>query len=371
MSVYGWPAPECGSAYERARDIARKLESPNDLAPPLVGLWLVHLARGQFVQAEEISDELFKIARDLNDPDILLQAHHVAWPAQWMRGKLDNAVAHIDAALDLYDETRHARHRFLYMSHDPAVCALSVGSAVQWERGRPEKGMRMEIDALKLARRLQHAPTLAHGLWLVGEAQVARGDVSALIVTAQELLGLCEEHHLPQPKACALMFLGWAQAQSGEIMEGLHNLEKGLTLWKRLGVRSFLARATCLLAEAYAQGERYSDSLQQVELALAIAAEIGDERCVPRMHIHHAGLHLHLGRKVEAAEGLRRAIVVSKAQGARGWELRAAMSLARLWRDQGKVPQARELLAPVYGWFTEGFDTRDLKEAKALLEQLA
>jgi class 3 adenylate cyclase/predicted ATPase len=372
MSVYGWPAPEAGSAFERARDVARKLESSIDLAPPLVGMLLFHLTRGQFTQAEEISNELFKIARDLNDPDILLQAHHAAWPAQWMRGKLADAAAHIDAALDLYDEARHARHRFIYMNHDPAVCALSLGAVLQWERGQPEKGMRMETDALKLARRLRHAPTLAHGLWFVGEAQVARRDTSAAMVTAQELLALCDEHHLPQPRATALMFLGWAQAHSGEVTEGLHNLEGGLALWKRLGARSFLARATCLLAEAYAHSQRYLDSLQQVELALEIAAEIGDERCVPRMHILHAGLHLLFGRNnVEAAEvSLLQGIAVSRAQGARGWELRASTSLARLWRDQGKRTEARDLLAPIYGWFTEGFDTPDLKEAKALLGEL-
>jgi predicted ATPase len=231
----------------------------------------------------------------------------------------------------------------------------------------------MERDALKLARRLQHAPSLAHGLWFVGEAQVARGDVAATMATAQELLALRDEHRLPQPRATALMFLGWALAQSGEVTEGSHNLEEGLALWNRLGARSYLARATCQLAEAHLQGQRYSDSLHQLELALAIAAEIGDERCVPRMHILRASLLLHLGRgKVEAAEeSLRHGIAVSRAHGARGWELRTSTSLARLWRDQGKRTEARELLAPIYGWFTEGFDTPDLKEAKTLLEELA
>jgi predicted ATPase len=230
----------------------------------------------------------------------------------------------------------------------------------------PKEGHAHGTRRAENGARLQHAPSLAHGLWFVGEAQVARGDVAATMATAQELLALCDEHRLPQPRATALMFLGWALAQSGEVTEGLRDLEEVLALWNRLGARSFLARATCLLAEAHLQGQHYSDSLHKLEHALAIAAEIGDERCI-------ASLLLHLGRSnVEAAgESLRRGIVVSRAQGARAWELRAATSLARLWREQGKRTEARDLLAPIYDWFTEGFDTPDLKEAKALLEELA
>jgi predicted ATPase len=373
MSVYGWPASEVGTAFERAREVARKLESSVDLAPPLVGLWLFHVGRGQLVQAEEISHELFKIARDCNDDDILLQAHHTAWPTGWVRGKLADAIAHIDAGMDLYDEVRHARHRFVYMGHDPAVCALSVGATVHWALGRPGRGMRLERDARKLAQRLQHPPSLALGLSFVGEAQVARRDVAAAMATAQELLALCDEHHLPQPRATALMFFGWALAHRGDVAEGIRHLEEGLGIWDRLGARVYLARAMCLLAEVYLQGGRYADGVKQVDLALATAVEIGDEGYIPKMHMVRASLLAHLGRSnVEAAEtSLQQGIAVSRTQGARGWELRASTSLARLWCDQGKRTEARDLLAPIYGRFTEGFDTPDLKEAKALLDALS
>ena len=126
MSVHGWPAPEVGAAFERAESLARTLESSVDLAPPLAGLWLFHFARGQLSRAEEITNELFNVARNLDDSDILLQAHHCAWPIQWFRGDFIEAKAHADAGLKLYDEVRHARHRFLYLGHDPAACALSI-----------------------------------------------------------------------------------------------------------------------------------------------------------------------------------------------------------------------------------------------------
>jgi predicted ATPase len=169
------------------------------------------------------------------------------------------------------------------------------------------------------------------------------------------------------------MFFGWALVHGGDVEEGIRHLEDGLGIWNRLGTRLFLGRAICLLAEAYLQGGRYADGVKQVDLALATAVEIGDEGYIPKMHIVRASLLAPLGHSnVEAAEtSLQRGIAVSRTQGARGWELRASTSLARLWRDQGKRTEARDLLAPIYGWFTEGFDTPDLKEAKALLEELA
>ena len=137
MSVHGWSAPEVGAAFERAEELARELESSVDLAPPLAGLWLFHTARGQFSRADGITNELFNVARTLDDPDVLLQAHHCAWPVRWFRGNFKDATVHIDAGMDLYDEVRHAKQRFLYLGHDPAVCALSINAILQWLLGHP------------------------------------------------------------------------------------------------------------------------------------------------------------------------------------------------------------------------------------------
>jgi tetratricopeptide (TPR) repeat protein len=371
MSVHGWSAPEVGTAFERAERLARERESSTDLAPPLAGLWLFHLARGQFSRAEEITKELFNVAHTLHDPDILLQAHHCAWPIHWFRGALTDAKAHADAGMGLYDEARHARHRFLYLGHDPAVCALSINSVVQWLLGHPMQGVRLEHDAIDLARRLRHAPSLAHALWFVCQAQVARSDAAAVINTANELLTLSEEHGLPQTRATALAYLGWAIGQTDDAGRGIRSLEDGLAMYNRLGVRSNLCLIICLLAETYFVAGQYEEGLEQANLAFATSSEIGDRWCLPRIHTIRARL-LQMLRQVDAAEAsLRMAVNIAAAQSAKGAQLHAASSLARLWRDQGKPQQARELLAPVYGWFTEGFDTLDLREAKALLDSLA
>jgi class 3 adenylate cyclase/predicted ATPase len=370
MSVHGWTAPEVGGSFERAEHLARELESSIDLAPPLAGLWLFHTARGQFSRADEITKELFNVAQSLHDPDVLLQAHHCAWPIRWFRGALTEARAHADAGMGLYDEARHARHRFLYLGHDPAVCALSIKSVLQWLLGHPTQGIQFERDAIDLARRLQHVPSLAHALWFVCQAQVARRDAVAVVNTANELLTLSEEHGLPQTRAAALAYLGWAIGQTEDVSRGIRRLEEGLAMYNRLGVRSNLCFTICLSAETYFMAGQYEKGMEQANLAITTSSEIGDHWCLPRTHTIRARL-LQTFRQVDAAEAsLQMAVDIAAAQSAKGAQLHAANSLARLWRDQGKPQQASELLAPVYGWFTEGFDTLDLKEAKALLDEL-
>ena len=248
MIVHGWSAPEVGDAFERAVDLAREVESSADLAPPLAGLWLFRTARGQFSRAEEITAELFNIARDLDDPNILLQAHHSAWPIRWFVGELTDANLHIDAALQIYDEVRHATQRFFYHGHDPAVCGLSIKAVLQWLLGHPTQGIRAERDAIDLARRLRHVPSLAHALWFVCQAQVTRNDAAAVIDTANELLKLSEEHGLPLTRAIALVYLGWALGQAGDNALGVQRMEEGLAAYYRLGARNNLT-----LQSAYRQ----------------------------------------------------------------------------------------------------------------------
>jgi tetratricopeptide (TPR) repeat protein len=372
MSVHGWSAAEVGVVFERAEDLARGLESSVELAPPLAGLWLFHTSRGQFSRANEITNELFNVARTLDNPDILLQAHHCAWPVQWFRGEIRDANAHADAGLNLYDESRHARHRFLYLGHDPAVCALSIKAVLQWVLGHPTQGSRLESEAIDLARRLQHAPSLAHALWFVCQAQVARNDATAVMNTASELLALSEEHGLIQTRAIASVYLGWAVGQTEDPTQGLRCIEEGLVACDRLGLRSNLCLAICLLAESYCASGQYESGMEQANRALSVSSEIGDRWCLPRIYMAHAQLLQMASPKAEAAEAsLRKAVEVAGLQCAKGWELRAVTGLARLWCDQGKRDDARNLLAPVYGWFNEGFDTRDLKQAKTLLDALA
>jgi predicted ATPase len=174
-------------------------------------------------------------------------------------------------------------------------------------------------------------------------------------------------------RGVALTCLGWNMGQTDHIGEGLRHLEQGLATRIQLGLRPLLPFSNCLLAETHLKALSYSEGIQHANLALAASSDIGDQWFLPRIHMLRAQLLQEQAcPDIDAAEAsLRSAINVAQAQCAKGWELRAAILLARLWRDQGKRDEARELLAPVYGWFTEGFDTLDLKQAKALLDELA
>ena len=372
MNVHGWSATEVGQSLERAAEVGRRLPSSADLAPSIVNLYLFNIVRGRLDRCDEISADLFRMGRELEDPEIVLQAHHCAFATRYFRGLFREAGEHVAGVLTLYEEDRHAHHRYVYMGHDPAVCGLALGVLIQWMLGNWAQAVQFEKDAAALGNRLQHAPSLTRALWHICDAQTARGDIAAAISTANNLRRLSEDNRLLQPHANALIFLGWALACSAQVTEGISLLEQGLDALRRTGDLFYMPRSLCLMAEGYLAARRLTDGLEQLARALDIAAEIGAAWYLPRLYWVRADLLLHAhGPEDEAVEAsLRKSLAVAQQQGARGWELAAATRLARFWQGRGRIHQARDLLAPVHDWFTEGFDTPDLKEAKALLDEL-
>jgi predicted ATPase len=351
----------------------RRLPSTADLAPFIANLWSFNVALSRYDRAAENAAALFHIASERNDADVLLQAHHVEQGNRAFRGEFVAADRHISAALALYDRARHAHHRYLYLGHDPGVCMLAIGAVMQSALGHLRGAVRREQEALALARDLRHPPSLAHALWFVCESQSARGDTAAVATAATELLALSESQGLGLNRAFAVIFLGWARACSGETTDGIARLSEGLAALGGMGARMHLTRSFCLMAESLLRAARYAEGLAYVERGLEIAAETGEGWYLARLYQVRGELMLHLPiRDTGGAErSLRQAITVARQQQARLWQLRAATSLARLWGEQGRRAEARELLAPVCRWFTEGFDTTDLRQAKALLDGLA
>jgi predicted ATPase len=372
MNVLGWSALEVGETVERAGEVGRRLNSSAALAPAIAGLWLFNIARGRFDKGEENSDHLFRIARDIGDQEILLQAHHSAWPIRFFRGQWSDAHEHIQAGLALYDEERHAHHRAVYLGHDPAVCALTIDATSQWALGYPTRADRLMDEAVTLARKFRHPPSLAIALWFYLMGQTTWGDPAAVVEAVPELLSLSDEYGMLQGRALALMQLGGALTQTGNAAEGIARLEEGLGLYTKMGIRQALSGYLGSLSESLLAAGRYTEALEQIDRAFDAALEMGELFYVSRLHIIRAELLLHTqGQDSEAAEeNLQQALAAARQQGARGWELQAATSLARLWLDRGRRASARDLLGPIYGWFTEGFDTPDLVKAKRLLDEL-
>ena len=371
MSVHGWAAAEVGEVVERAADVGRRLKSSQELVPSIANLWIFHYANGRLDAAEKISEDLLRIARELNSPEVLLQAHHTAWPVRWGRGALTEAVEHIDAGLALYDEERHAHHRYHYLGHDPAVCGLAIASQLHSALGHPTRARDMGNRALTLARRLKHEPTLAHGLWFVIESQMTCRDIAAVAAGTAELVKLAEQYGLPLPLAMGLVYRGWALACSDKAVEGLELAEQGITLLERSGHRIFLSRGYSAIADIYLMLGRYADGLRQIEKALRIASDIGESFYLPRLFQIRAGLMQASGQADEVVEAsLRRSLELAIAQGAKVFELRAAIGLVGIWRRQGKRKEGRDLLTSTCKFCAEGHEIPDFKEATALLDEL-
>jgi len=372
MHVHGWTAPEVGKAAESAAAVGRRLKSSADIAPSIANLWLYQFPRFRLDLAEEISADLFRIAGELDDPEIRLQACHCAWPTAYLRGHFMNASEQIEAGMRLYDEKRHAHHRNVYLGHDPAACALSTTASVQVALGYLDRASRLEAEAISFADQLQHPPTLAVVLWLVCEARASRRGTTDICAPAQRLLELSEANGLLQPRAHALMSLGWALSLSGDGPEGIAKLQEAAGTVRRIGHQRYLMPARWLMAEALLAAARYAEGLQEVDDAIDMAAKAGVALFDARLHQVRAGLLLHVDPSgTQAAEmSLRHAIAVAQGQGAKGFELQAATDLARLWGEQGKRTEARNLLAPIYEQFTEGFTEPILRDAKALLDAL-
>lgn len=368
MSVHGWGAAEVGEVVARATVVGRQLDSSQEIAPSIANLWLFHYANGRLDAAENVSRDLLRIAQDLDSQEVLLQAHHTAWPVRWGRGAMQDALGHIDQGLALYDERCHAHHRFLYLGHDPAVCGLAIAAQLCSSLGYPGKARDRSEQALALARRLNHEPTLMHGLWFVIESQMTRGDVASVTANTAELLNLAERYALPLPRAMGLLYRGWALAYSGRGDEGLALATEGAGLLERTGNRIFLSRAYGAIAEIYLVIGNCREGLSEVERAIKVATNIGESFYMDRLLLNRALLMRETGQSEEAVEAaLRQSLEFAALQGAKVLELRTAIHLANLWCRNGKLDQAQELLKSTCDWFTEGQDTFDFKQAADML----
>jgi predicted ATPase len=279
--------------------------------------------------------------------------------------------AHLDQAIALYDPSRH-RVLATRFGHDILVVLLSL-SWGSWVLGYPEAALADATHALKDAREIGHAASLMFALCVTGPTRIFCGEYAAAIAQSEEVVPLADEKGAALWRAWGMLNKGCVSGLTGEAADAVQTISAGIAAWRSTGSTLWMPFYLSHLAKAYEELGQLDEAWRCVHEA-AMAVETRKERwCEAELNRIAGEIALNsLGRDVSKAEAyFDRALAVARQQHAKSWELRASMSLARLWRDQGKRQQARELLAPVYGWFTEGFDTRDLKEAKALLEELA
>jgi class 3 adenylate cyclase/tetratricopeptide (TPR) repeat protein len=369
MALKGWGAPEVGEVYVRARELCAQIAESPQLIPVLYGLWSNRLFSGQLEPALELATELLALAQRQSDDGLLLQGHHVNWTTYYYLAELSSSLHHAKIGIGLYDFDKHRHHAFVYGGHDPGVCCRGWAAESLWFLGYPDQALAMARDAVSLGRRLAHPFSEMQALVYLGSAHRNRREIESMRQVAESVIQLCADHGFgPHNSSHARTLRGWALVRAGGAREGIEQIRRGIE--ERPTLRVDLLT---LLADGCLCLGRSDEGLAAVAQALEIT-ERGNERIWEPELLRLNGQLLLASPTTDPGDAqscFERALATARTLQAKSPELRAATALARLWAERGERRKAYDLLAPIYGWFTEGFDTVDLKEAKALLEALA
>jgi predicted ATPase len=287
-------------------------------------------------------------------------------------GDFRQARPHLELATSLYRAEEHREFAFRY-GQDIGASALCVLSWALWHDGYPDLATQTADRALRHAREFGHAYTFAYTLWHIAMLSVLSCDVLRAERLANEMATISREHGFPLLCAGSDLQLGWAAAHRGQGADCIDRMRRGIAAAANTGMRLYEPVYLGLVAEALMFAGEVEEGIAELDQALARSTESGERWWDAELHRLHGDLVCRLERPdLDRAErSLHTALSIAREQGTRGFELRAATSLARLLGNDGRIEEARQLLAPVYDWFTEGFDTPDLKDAKALLAELA
>jgi len=367
FTTEGFVSGAAAEAYARAHELSERSGDVRQLFTAVFGLWVSANGRGGMVDCRQFSRRLQQLTASDADGDLRLQAHHSAWTTSLFSGEPAAVREHCEAGRRLYDPDRHRAHRLLFGGHDPGVCAGYMGAQAHWLLGYPDTGLALGREALDLAERIAHPFTLGASLVMNAMLHLDRDEPelalqrveAAKVLVAEQRIGLVLE---PQ------ILLGVVMTARGAYEEAVTCLRDGLTQPRAIRLHHY---GLAWLAESLSRTGEHHQALAVVGKGLEDQEQTGQRRWEAELHRLKGVALVGLNRIEEAQAAFEEALRVARRQQAKSYELRAATSLARLWGEQGRRTEAHELLAPIYGWFTEGFDTADLKDAKTLLEELA
>jgi len=370
MATQGFAAPEVGLAYARLRELCGQAGETAQVVDAVAGLWAYHAMRSEFAPARELGEELLRLGRRAQNTDVLLRAHHALEVTLFRIGEFAGALRHAEQGVALCDPGQHraraARHGF-----DLGANLRTGGAWALWMLGYPDRALRWASDAVALARELGHRHTLAQILYHTARLHQFLRDPRAVVDHAEACVAVAVEHGFSFWRADGMKLLGWALAMQGRPSEGLTRLRESLAAYRATGALSGMPYDLALLAEVCGQAGLVEEGLAALGEALAIVDRTGERNYEAELHRLEGELRLrHEESSQEADSCFRQAVDIARRQGARSLELRAATSLARVLAGRGRRDDARTTLGDVYGQFTEGFDTADLKDAETLLTEL-
>jgi class 3 adenylate cyclase/predicted ATPase len=372
ITVRGYAAAEVEHVYLRARALSQEVDNPAEQVRALMGLYVLFHVQANHEAVHALTSALLQLGQALQDPLVLIQTYAHEGESRLWQGQFTLARTHLEHAQSLYRPQRYDPSAYFF-GHHPVVQNLSALAVVLWVLGYPERAVQQCDEVLTFAQELSHPFSLAFALSFQLHLHQLRREPIIVQEYAETLLTISTENGFPYRVGIGSMLLGWAMIARGAGEAEIARIEEVLAAFQTTGAKLCSAWWLGLLAEAY--GER-----GWIEAGLAIAVEAlravedtGEHFCEAELYRLKGEFLLQLSadNQREAEACFQHALTIAQDQGAKAWELRSVTSLARLWHQQGKRQEAYDLLASVYHWFTEGFDTADLKDAKALLDELA
>jgi class 3 adenylate cyclase/predicted ATPase len=367
----GYADPEVGDAYLQARELCRELgEAPPQLFPALHGLYRFYHVRGQLQAAREPGEQLLKMAVSVQDSGLFVEAHRaLGVPLFWL-GDVTRALENLEQGARLYRAQKHRSHATMFGT-DPGVVCLSYGALALWHVGHPEQAYNRSCEALALARNLSHHHSLALALVFAAWLHQFRREPQAAREHAEAAIAICSEQGFPLFMSMGTILRGWALGQEGRGEKGVAQMRRGLADLRATGAGLWQPTFLSLIAEADGRIGQARRGLEVLGEAMAIVDRNDERFYEAELHRLKGELLLSTPADPSGAERcFRIALEIAGRQRAKSLELRAACSLARLCAREGRRSEAHDLVAPIYGSFSEGFGMPDHQEAKALLDQL-
>ena len=371
FAVKGYGAKESLETCQRLQELYDDVGEEEQYFPVTWELFALRLFTNQMDSCRQVAEDLLDFANHTDNDGMRLQANHAAWTTKLFLGEPMAVREHTEAGIALYDPVRHRDHKYLYVGHDPGVCAQVMSSISHWITGYPDEARVRAEKAVAMARDIGHAFSHAHSLIFAADSFKLQRDAARILELGQEFRQHDDQDLFPSLRLRFEILEGWARASLGDVTEGLAAIEPALRAYRT--VRQMHASQLLTFAEVALWAGRPETARDAVEEARTICDTLLDRQYEPELYRLYGESLWHGAPEAtsNAEQFLLKSLAKAKEQQALGFELRTSLAIARLRAKQGERPDAYELLQPAYGRFTEGFDTPDLKEAKALLDELA
>jgi predicted ATPase/class 3 adenylate cyclase len=373
MALEGWDSPSAHATYDRARLLATRLGKMGDIFRSLWGLWMGAHSAGQHMRAGPLLDEMYKLLEKTDEPEYVVQAHHAAGSQMHAEGKLHRAKYYTDQCLSAYRTDTHGNLAMTYGAHDPGCCSLGMAASALLMLGYPDQAHAASLKALSLGRQVDFQTGIAHTSLYRAALCIMLNEPSLAAESISEALAISERLKLGPYLHPLALCDGWIRAFNGNVEEGLRRSEQALAAIRANPTGKYqLPLRTAFVGQIRMLAGDIDGALTLFADALAVARGNGELFYVAEI-LRLTAQALLAGAAPDRSQAERclvEALEVARGQEAKFWELRAAAALARLWSSEGRKTEALSLVAPVYGWFTEGFDTLEMKSAKALLAEL-